>query len=82
MQPKQGMRYGDVIDTVEPKPINFRKFKDHKTWPIPRSPHFVPIMSRNRNWEAFLCKIECELDEVFMMTPAKRRYSQLDLALL
>jgi hypothetical protein len=55
MLPKQGMRYGDVIDTVEPKPINFRKFKDHKTWPIPRSPHFVPIMSRNRNWEAFLC---------------------------
>ena len=55
MLPKQGMRYGDVIDTVEPKPTNFMKFKDHKTWPIPRSPHFDPIMSRNRSWEAFLC---------------------------
>ena len=55
MLPRQRMKNGDVIDTIELKPINFNKFKDCKIWRIPRSPNFIPIMSRNRNWEAFLC---------------------------
>ena len=45
---------GDVVDTVEPKPHYFKKFKDFKSWPIPRSAYFNELKIANKNWKRLL----------------------------
>ena len=58
-----------MIDTTEPRPSHFIKFKNYSTWPIPRSDYFVRIMEKNRNWKRLLIQIDLEMDEVLMESP-------------